>query len=98
MRVIADAYLVEDVVCAKDEVMSLYESFILDFFDGSTDSYHPPAIQRGSFVGDAEWNGVFVDSEGNVHTTECGTVVVWNDEACGNTLRQIFGAVAATAP
>lgn len=96
MIIIEDAYLVEDVVCAKDEVVPLYESFIRDFFEGSVKSYHPPLVIRGSFVGDVEWNGVFVDSEGNIHTTEYGTVVEWNDEACGNTLRQIFAIVAVT--
>jgi hypothetical protein len=75
MRVIVDAYLVEDVVCARDEVMPLYESFIRDFFEGSADSYRPPSITRGAFVGDEEWNGVFVCVTGEIYVMECGSIV-----------------------
>ncbi|GED14415.1 hypothetical protein [Aneurinibacillus migulanus] len=75
MRVITDAYLVEDVVCTKDEVMPLYESFIRDFFESSANSYHPPSVTHGVFVGDEEWNGVFVSVTGEIYVMECGSII-----------------------
>jgi hypothetical protein len=72
IRTIEDVYVIEDCVCSREEILEMVDDFIREFVESGLDSYQPPAIQRGTFVGDANWSGVFIDTNGNVTYFENG--------------------------
>jgi hypothetical protein len=72
IRTIEDAYVIEDCVCTGEEIIEIVNGFIREFVESGLDSYRPPAIKRGTFVGDDNWSGVFIDTNGNVTYFENG--------------------------